>query len=151
MERCLPECFHKLLNNGAVRRWGMEIQEGIFNMVDLLTNLVIVRLKHGPVPETLLKNVYAYESYGWLMDLINLFGSQGGIELVVSRFTSGEDLDAGQMAALLLPLGQCVKFLVKEVVCPVLLPAVNQALQYVASLEEQHLRGQVSPVLFEEN
>lgn len=59
MERCLPECFYKLLNNGAVRRWGLEIQEGVFNMLDLLTNLVIVRLKHGPVPETLLKNVYA--------------------------------------------------------------------------------------------
>ncbi|KAK8401660.1 hypothetical protein O3P69_001054 [Scylla paramamosain] len=176
MERCLPECFHKLLNNGAVRRWGMEIQEGVFNMLDLLTNLVIVRLKHGPVPETLLKNVYAlamdsecewnqknknrpaaftgdiiyakstsqFEMYGWLMDLINMFGSRGGFELVANRFTSGEDLDAGQMAALLLPLGQCVKFLVKDVVCPVLLPAVNQALQYVASLEEIQLRGQIS-------
>ena len=85
--------------------------------------------------------------YGWLMDLINLFGSRGGIELLVSRFTSGEDLDAGQMAALLLPMGQCVKFLVKEIVCPILLPAVNQALQYVASLEEKQLRGQVSHML----
>ena len=62
MERCLPECFHKLLNNGAVRRWGLEIQEGVFNMLDLLTNLVIVRLKHGPVPETLLKKVYTVVS-----------------------------------------------------------------------------------------
>lgn len=63
MERCLPECFSKLLKNGAVRRWGLEIQEGVFNMLDLLTNLVIVRLKHGPVPETLLKNVYAEVGY----------------------------------------------------------------------------------------
>ena len=85
--------------------------------------------------------------YGWLMDLINMFGSRGGFELVGNRFTSGEDLDAGQMAALLLPLGQCVKFLVKDVVCPVLLPAVNQALQYVAGLEEIQLRGQVSHTL----
>lgn len=82
------------------------------------------------------------------MDLINMFGSRGGFELVANRFTSGEDLDAGQMAALLLPLGQCVKFLVKDVVCPVLLPAVNQALQYVASLEEIQLRGQVSHALY---
>lgn len=81
------------------------------------------------------------------MDLINLFGSRGGFELVVSRFTSGEELDAGQMAALLLPLGQCVKFLVKDVVCPILLPAVDQALQFVASLEEKQLRGQVSLIL----
>lgn len=174
MERCLPECFHKLLNNGAVRRWGLEIQEGVFNMLDLLTNLVIVRLKHGPVPETLLKNVYAvamdsecewnqknkhrppeftgdityakstsqFELYGWLMDLINLFGSQGGLDLVVGRFTSGEELDAGQMAALLFPLGQCAKFLVKEVVCPILMPGIDKALLYVANLEEKQLKGQ---------
>lgn len=62
MERCLPECFQKLLANGAVRRWGPEIQEGVFNLLDLLTNLVIARLKQGPIPEALLKNSYALVS-----------------------------------------------------------------------------------------
>ncbi|KAG7165384.1 Ubiquitin carboxyl-terminal hydrolase 24-like 1 [Homarus americanus] len=174
MDRCLPECFHKLLANGAVRRWGLEIQEGVFNMLDLLTNLVIVRLKHGSVPEALLKDVFAlaldsdcewnqknkhrpaeftgdviyaestsqFESYGWLMDLINIFGNRGGLELVAGHFSSGEELDAGQMAALLLPLGQCAKFLIMEVTCPILLPAVTLALQYVATLEEKQLKGQ---------
>ncbi|XP_071548346.1 ubiquitin carboxyl-terminal hydrolase 24-like isoform X1 [Panulirus ornatus] len=174
MDRCLPECFHKLLANGAVRKWGLEIQEGVFNMLDLLTNLVIARLKHGPVPEALLKNVYAlaldpecewnqknkhrpaefagdiiyaestshFESYGWLMDLISVFGNRGGFELVASRFASGEELDAGQMSSLLLPLGQCARYLVKDLVCPILLPAVTQALQHVASLEEKQLKGQ---------
>ncbi|XP_069185948.1 ubiquitin carboxyl-terminal hydrolase 24 isoform X1 [Procambarus clarkii] len=174
MDRCLPECFHKLLANGAVRRWGLEIQEGVFNMLDLLTSLVIVRLKHGPVPEALLKDVYAlamdskcewnqknkhrpaeftgdviyaestsqFESYGWLMDLINIFGNRGGLELVAGHFSSEEQLDAGQMAALLFPLGQCAKFLVKDTVCPIMLPAVSQALQYVANLEEKQLKGQ---------
>lgn len=84
------------------------------------------------------------ELYGWLMDLINLFGNQGGLELIVGRFTSGEELDAGQMAALLFPLGQCAKFLVKEVVCPILLPAINKALLYVANLDEKQLKGQVN-------
>lgn len=86
---------------------------------------------------------FLQELYGWLMDLINLFGNQGGFDLIVGRFTSGEELDAGQMAALLLPLGQCAKFLVKEVVCPILLPAVNKALLYVANLDEKQLKGQV--------
>lgn len=174
MDRCLPECFHKLLANGAVRRWGLEIQEGVFNMLDLLTNLVIVRLKHGPVPEALLKDVYAlamdckcewnqknkhrpaeytgdtiyaestsqFESYGWLMDLINIFGNRGGFELIAGHFSSLEELDAGQMAALLLPVGQCAMFLVRDTVCPILLPAITQALQYVANLEEKQLKGQ---------
>lgn len=78
------------------------------------------------------------------MDLINLFGNQGGLDLVVGRFTSGEELDAGQMAGLLFPLGQCAKFLVKEVVCPILLPAINKAFLYVANLDEKQLKGQVS-------
>lgn len=82
------------------------------------------------------------------MDLINLFGSQGGLDLVVGRFTSGEELDAGQMAALLLPLGQCAKFLVKEVVCPILMPAIDKALLYVANLEEKQLKGQVNRLCF---
>ncbi|KAK4305331.1 hypothetical protein Pmani_022773 [Petrolisthes manimaculis] len=174
LERCLPECFNKLLNNGAVRRWGLEIQEGVFTMLDLLTNLIIVRLKRGPIPENILKNTYTlamdsecewnqknkhrppeftgeimyaksdvhFDKYGWLMDLINLFGSQGGFELVAGHFNSQEELDAGQMAALLMPLGQCAKFLVKDVVCPILLPAVTHALDYVAGLEEKQLKGQ---------
>ncbi|ROT66789.1 putative ubiquitin carboxyl-terminal hydrolase 24 [Penaeus vannamei] len=174
MERCLPECFQKLLANGAVRRWGPEIQEGVFNLLDLLTNLVIARLKQGPIPEALLKNSYAlamdsecewnqknkhrpaefigdttyaespsqFELYGWLVDLINIYGNRGGLELVAGRFASGEELTAGQMAALLLPLGQCAKFLMRDIVCPILQPAVTQALNYVANLEEKQLKGQ---------
>ncbi|XP_068228806.1 LOW QUALITY PROTEIN: ubiquitin carboxyl-terminal hydrolase 24-like [Palaemon carinicauda] len=174
LERCLPECFQKLLANGAVRRWGPEIQEGVFNMLDLLTNLVIVRLKHGPVPETLLKNIYALaldsecewnqknkhrpsdfvgdkayaestsqlESYGWLIDLINIFGNRGGFELIASRFASQDQLDAGQMAALLVPIGQCARFLIQGIICPILQPAVTQALNYVANLEEKQLKCQ---------
>lgn len=84
------------------------------------------------------------ESYGWLVDLINIYGNRGGLELVAGRFASGEELTAGQMAALLLPLGQCAKFLVRDVVCPILQPAVTQALNYVANLEEKQLKGQVS-------
>lgn len=84
------------------------------------------------------------ESYGWLMDLISVFGNRGGFELVAGRFASGEELDAGQMSALLLPLGQCAKYLVKDIVCPILLPAVTQALQHVTSLDEKKLKGQVS-------
>ncbi|KAK7081025.1 Ubiquitin carboxyl-terminal hydrolase 24 [Halocaridina rubra] len=174
VERCLPECFQKLLANGAVRRWGPEIQEGVFNMLDLLTNFVIIRLKHGPVPENLLKNTFSlalnsecewnqknkhrpsefvgdkiyaestsqFESYGWLVDLINIFGHRGGFDLIAKWFSSPEQLDAGYMAALLLPLGQCARYLSPNVVCPILRPAVTQALNYVANLEEKQLKGQ---------
>ncbi|CAL4091223.1 unnamed protein product, partial [Meganyctiphanes norvegica] len=174
LERCLPECFHKLLSSGAVRRWGPDIQDGVFNMLDLLINFVIVRLKQGPVPENLLYQTFTaamdsecewnqknkhraaefigernftetnsqYEPYGWLMDLINMFGNRGGLELIAARFSNGEDLNGGQMAALLLPIGQCARYLSKDVICPILLPAVTKAIDFVSNIDEKQLKSQ---------
>ena len=44
----------KLLTAGAVHRWGPEIQEGIYNMLQLLIDLVATRIKYSPVPIGLL-------------------------------------------------------------------------------------------------
>ncbi|XP_065183511.1 ubiquitin carboxyl-terminal hydrolase 24-like [Sycon ciliatum] len=56
--RCLPESFEKLHKSSAVQRWAKDIQEGIFDMTDLLMELVAARLKHGATPVNLL-NVLA--------------------------------------------------------------------------------------------
>ncbi|XP_041474973.1 ubiquitin carboxyl-terminal hydrolase 24-like isoform X2 [Lytechinus variegatus] len=55
VNRCMPEAFRKLLTSKAVHRWGAEIHEGIYNMLQLLIELVAVRLKHKPVPLELLE------------------------------------------------------------------------------------------------
>ncbi|XP_046339329.2 ubiquitin carboxyl-terminal hydrolase 24-like isoform X2 [Haliotis rufescens] len=55
MDRCMPEAFQKLLTSAAVHKWGSEIQEGIFDMLLLLTDLVVARLQHDPVPVGLLE------------------------------------------------------------------------------------------------
>ena len=47
-------CVLQLLTSVAVHKWGGEIQEGIFNMLTLLVELVAVRLGHQPLSITLL-------------------------------------------------------------------------------------------------
>ena len=42
------------MTSAAVHRWNAEIQEGIFNMSQLLIELVVARLQHEPVPIDLL-------------------------------------------------------------------------------------------------
>ncbi|XP_050400806.1 ubiquitin carboxyl-terminal hydrolase 24 isoform X1 [Patella vulgata] len=54
MDKCMPEAFSKLLTSAAVHKWGSEIQEGIFDMLNLLIDLVVARLKQQPVPVGLL-------------------------------------------------------------------------------------------------
>ncbi|CAL1268833.1 unnamed protein product [Larinioides sclopetarius] len=55
IEHVLPEAFKKLLTSGAVRNWGLDIQEGVRSMLHLLINLITARLKTDPVPESLLQ------------------------------------------------------------------------------------------------
>lgn len=44
----------QLLTAGAVHRWGTDIQEGVYTMLQLLVDLVAARLLHKPVPIGLL-------------------------------------------------------------------------------------------------
>ncbi|KAI9556016.1 hypothetical protein GHT06_018579 [Daphnia sinensis] len=59
LNKCMPEAFRKLLNSGAVQRWNSEIQKGIFNMLELFIDLLVVRMKHKPVPVQMLNQVFA--------------------------------------------------------------------------------------------
>ncbi|XP_071800380.1 ubiquitin carboxyl-terminal hydrolase 24-like isoform X2 [Asterias amurensis] len=54
VSRCMPEAIKKLMVSNAVHRWGAEIQEGIYNMMQLTVDVVAARLKHKPVPVELL-------------------------------------------------------------------------------------------------
>ena len=59
LNRCMPEAFRKLLNSGAVNRWNPEIQRGIYNMLEYFLDLLVVRLRHKPVPVAMLNQVFA--------------------------------------------------------------------------------------------
>ncbi|XP_071953763.1 ubiquitin carboxyl-terminal hydrolase 24-like [Antedon mediterranea] len=57
VERCMPEAFRKLMTSSAVQRWGPDIQEGIYSMLQLLVELIAVRLQHPPVPTAMLPSL----------------------------------------------------------------------------------------------
>jgi len=50
---CVCVCL-QLLTSAAVHRWGIDIQEGIFDMLQLLIDLIATRLHYEPVPVDLL-------------------------------------------------------------------------------------------------
>ena len=61
LERIAPEAFRKLLTSNATQRWALDIQEGIYEMVDLFIDLIVARLDTEPVPVGLL-NILAMVS-----------------------------------------------------------------------------------------
>ncbi|XP_064477292.1 ubiquitin carboxyl-terminal hydrolase 24-like isoform X2 [Ornithodoros turicata] len=172
MESCMPESFRKLLTTLAVRNWSPDVQEGVYNMLLLLVDLVVERLGYDPVPENLLlhvlcmafdaenefhsknKNrqssleqpliVYAktecsLDPYGWLLDIINKFGSRGGFDKIEAKFKNG--LTANEMAALLSPLAKCAQFLNSETACSILAPCMARATDYIRSLSDEDLKN----------
>ncbi|UJR14109.1 hypothetical protein I4U23_001105 [Adineta vaga] len=56
-EAIVPEAFRKLHTTQSVFSWPHEIQMGIFNMTELLVDLVGIRLRYAPVPITLLNTL----------------------------------------------------------------------------------------------
>ena len=60
---------YQLLTSPAVHRWGPEIQEGIYDMVQLLVDLVAIRLQHEPIPLDLL-HLLAMVSANWMIFLL---------------------------------------------------------------------------------
>ncbi|CAF3766292.1 unnamed protein product [Rotaria magnacalcarata] len=57
MEELIPEAFRKLQCSHPVNNWGFEIQSGVFDMVELLIDLIAARLSYPPVPVKLLETL----------------------------------------------------------------------------------------------
>jgi len=47
----------QLLTSQAVNRWAFDIQEGIYDMVELFVDLMAYRMKHEPIPTDLLQTL----------------------------------------------------------------------------------------------
>ena len=87
----------QLLTSAAVHRWGTDIQEGIYTMLQLLVDLVATRLQHQPVPVGLL-GVLSTVSYGYVkkknlynnkgFELTNRFGVCFDLKIVISSLKS---------------------------------------------------------------
>ena len=82
-----------------------------------------------------------FNSYGWLCDLINLFGERRGFELIKTIFdkepASAEDsLTARSMAALLNPVAQCAELICPKVATTYLSSCMDKAFKYVEGITD---------------
>ncbi|UJR13683.1 hypothetical protein I4U23_000695 [Adineta vaga] len=57
MEILIPDAFRKLQCSHHVNNWGVEVQLGVFDMVELLVDLIAARLSYSPVPVQLLETL----------------------------------------------------------------------------------------------
>jgi len=57
MEDLIPDAFRKLQCSHHVNNWGVEVQNGVFDMVELLIDLIAARLSYSPVPVELLETL----------------------------------------------------------------------------------------------
>lgn len=100
------------------------------------------RNRHSSLEQPLV--VYArtdgsLDPYGWLLDVINKFGSRGGFDKIEAKFKNG--LTANEMAALLSPLAKCAQFLNSETACSLLAPCMARATAYIKELTDEDLKN----------
>ncbi|UJR33059.1 hypothetical protein I4U23_020518 [Adineta vaga] len=79
IEDIIPEAFRKLQNTESVTSWPREIQCGIFEMIELLIDLVGIRICYPPVPIALLNTL------AMTFDTNTKFSQKHKNELIPSR------------------------------------------------------------------
>ncbi|KAL1022174.1 hypothetical protein UPYG_G00023090 [Umbra pygmaea] len=77
---------------------------------------------------------------GWLVDLINKFGTLNGFQTLHDRFMSGQALNVQIIAALIKPFGQCYEFLTLHTVKKYFLPVIEMVPQFLENLTDEELK-----------
>ncbi|XP_057191254.1 probable ubiquitin carboxyl-terminal hydrolase FAF-X isoform X7 [Triplophysa rosa] len=77
---------------------------------------------------------------GWLVDLINKFGTLNGFQILHDRFVSGQALNVQIIAALIKPFGQCYEFLTLHTVKKYFLPIIEMVPQFLENLTDEELK-----------
>ncbi|XP_071839115.1 ubiquitin carboxyl-terminal hydrolase 9X-like isoform X3 [Apostichopus japonicus] len=78
---------------------------------------------------------------GWLVDLINKFGSLEGFEILQQRFLSKDQpLNVSVIHALIRPWGMCYEMLTQNTVQTFFMPIVDRIVEYLDSLSDEELK-----------
>ncbi|XP_076872060.1 LOW QUALITY PROTEIN: ubiquitin carboxyl-terminal hydrolase 9X-like [Brachyhypopomus gauderio] len=77
---------------------------------------------------------------GWLVDLINKFGTLNGFQILHDRFMGGQALNVQIIAALIKPFGQCYEFLTLHTVKKFFLPVIEMVPQFLENLTDEELK-----------
>lgn len=84
------------------------------------------------------------QEYGWLLDMINIFGQFGGFKMLHNRIINGENLTVPLIAALIKPFGHCAEFLVERVYEEVLIPVVDKIITFLNELSDEALKKEAT-------
>ncbi|KAG8507344.1 putative ubiquitin carboxyl-terminal hydrolase FAF-X, partial [Galemys pyrenaicus] len=77
---------------------------------------------------------------GWLVDLINKFGTLNGFQILHDRFTNGSALNVQIIAALIKPFGQCYEFLSQHTVKKYFIPVIEIVPHVLENLTDDELK-----------
>ncbi|XP_047391135.1 probable ubiquitin carboxyl-terminal hydrolase FAF-X isoform X5 [Sciurus carolinensis] len=77
---------------------------------------------------------------GWLVDLINKFGTINGFQILHDRFINGSALNVQIIAALIKPFGQCYEFLSQHTLKKYFIPVIEIVPQLLENLTDEELK-----------
>lgn len=77
---------------------------------------------------------------GWLVDLINRFGSKGGFHLLLERFQNGSSITVPVIAALIRPFGMCHDLLTVHTIEKYFMPIVEIVPSFLDNLTDDELK-----------
>ncbi|XP_065841242.1 ubiquitin carboxyl-terminal hydrolase 9X-like isoform X2 [Oscarella lobularis] len=77
---------------------------------------------------------------GWLVDLVNAFGSYNGFDVLRKRVLEGSNLNVQIMAALIRPFGGCADVLTLECLQKYVIPCADRMLEVLESLTDDDLK-----------
>ncbi|KAF4027332.1 hypothetical protein G4228_019128 [Cervus hanglu yarkandensis] len=83
---------------------------------------------------------WKFEIHGWLVDLINKFGTLNGFQILHDRFINGSALNVQIIAALIKPFGQCYEFLSQHTVKKYFIPIIEIVPQFLENLTDEELK-----------
>ena len=86
-------------------------------------------------------SAYIKESYGWLVDLINMFGDKKGFQMIEEKFEKTEKMTAKEMSSLLQPFANCATLLVPDTAKTCLSPCMDAAFKYIQNIGETELKS----------
>uniref|UniRef100_A0A8C4PQ71 USP domain-containing protein n=1 Tax=Equus asinus asinus TaxID=83772 RepID=A0A8C4PQ71_EQUAS len=87
----------------------------------------------------ILSNVIS-KPQGWLVDLINKFGTLNGFQILLDRFINGSALNVQIIAALIKPFGQCYEFLSQHTVKKYFIPVIEIVPRFLENLTDEELK-----------
>lgn len=85
------------------------------------------------------------EPRGWLCDLINIFGDNGGFEAFHAHLCSGRDaLSVTVIAAQIRPFANCIDYIAEWCVKKFIAPVVNKVFEFLDGLNDEALKKESS-------